>query len=361
MSQEPLLKVEDLKVSYHTYAGEVQAVRGVSFEVEAGEVLAIIGESGCGKSVTSRAIMSLIKAPQGEIKKGSKVLYKGQNVLEMSKKEQRAFRGGECSMIFQDALVSLNPTMKIGKQIIENIVQHQNLDKKQARVEAIRLLEAVGIPNAEKRVDQYPFEFSGGMRQRAMIAIAIACNPKILIADEPTTALDVTIQAQIMELIKDLKDKMNTAVILITHDFGVVAGAANKVAVMYAGEVIERGTREEIFYNPQHPYTLALLGSVPKLEWKSKQLLQTIPGTPPDLIAPPKGCGFAKRCKYCMNICLEEKPEAVNFEKGHTSHCWLHHKDVPSEIFKMFEDDRKAMNLGGASEEIAATGGEKNE
>ena len=360
MSKEPLLKVEDLKVSYHTYAGEVQAVRGVSFEVEAGEVLAIIGESGCGKSVTSRTIMSLIKKP-GEIKQGSKVIYNGKNVLEMSKKEQRAFRGGECSMIFQDALVSLNPTMKIGKQIIENILQHQKIDKKAARKEAIRLLEAVGIPNAEKRIDQYPFEFSGGMRQRAMIAIAIACQPKILIADEPTTALDVTIQAQIMELIKDLKDKMNTAVILITHDFGVVAGSANKVAVMYAGEVIERGTREEIFYNPQHPYTLALLGSVPKLEWKSKQLLQTIKGTPPDLIAPPKGCGFAKRCKYCMNVCLEERPEATSFEPGHSTNCWLHHKDVPKEIFNLFETDRKAMNLNANSNDQVAAGGESNE
>lgn len=360
MSHEPLLKVEDLKVSYHTYAGEVQAVRGVSFEVEAGEVLAIIGESGCGKSVTSRAIMSLIKKP-GVIKEGSKILYNGKNTLEMSKKEQRAFRGGECSMIFQDALVSLNPTMKIGKQIIENIVQHQKIDKKSARKEAIKLLEAVGIPNAEKRIDQYPFEFSGGMRQRAMIAIAIACQPKILIADEPTTALDVTIQAQIMELIKDLKDKMNTAVILITHDFGVVAGSADKVAVMYAGEVIEKGTREEIFYNPQHPYTLALLGSVPKLEWKSKQLLQTIKGTPPDLIAPPKGCAFAKRCKYCMNVCLEEKPETTSFEEGHSTSCWLHHKDVPEEIFGLFETDRKAMNLEAESNDQVAAGGEGNE
>lgn len=359
MSNEPLLKVEDLKVSYHTYAGEVQAVRGVSFEVNAGEVLAIIGESGCGKSVTSRAIMSLIKAPQGEIKPCSKVLYNGKNVLELSKKEQRAFRGGECSMIFQDALVSLNPTMKIGKQIIENLVQHRNMSKKEARIEAIKLLEAVGIPNAEKRIDQYPFEFSGGMRQRAMIAIAIACEPKILIADEPTTALDVTIQAQIMELIKSLKDRLHTAVILITHDFGVVAGSADKVAVMYAGQVIERGAREEIFYNPQHPYTLALLGSVPKLEWKSKQLLQTIKGTPPDLIAPPKGCAFAKRCKYCMNVCLEEQPPVTDFGGTHNGSCWLHHQDVPASIKAMFEKDREEMGLGAQSE--VAAGGVDNE
>jgi oligopeptide transport system ATP-binding protein len=359
MSQEPLLKVEDLKVSFHTYAGEVQAVRGVSFEVNAGEVLAIIGESGSGKSVTSRAIMSLVKAPQGEIKEESKVIYQGKNVLEMNKKEQRAFRGGECSMIFQDALVSLNPTMKIGKQIIENIIQHRQMNKTEAKQEAIRLLEAVGIPNAEKRIDQYPFEFSGGMRQRAMIAIAIACEPKILIADEPTTALDVTIQAQIMELIKGLKDKLNTAVILITHDFGVVAGSANKVAVMYAGKVVESGTREEIFYNPQHPYTLALLGSVPKLEWKSKQLLQTIKGTPPDLISPPKGCAFAKRCKYCMNACLDEMPESTGFETDHHANCWLHHKDVPDSIKKMFEDDKKALITN--EDNSVADGGKINE
>lgn len=359
MSKEPLLKVEDLRVSYHTYAGEVQAVRGISFEVEEGQVLAIIGESGCGKSVTSRAIMSLIRGPQGEIKKGSKVLYNGKNILELSKKEQRAFRGGECSMIFQDALVSLNPTMKIGKQIIENLVQHRQMNKKEAHIEAIKLLEAVGIPNAEKRINQYPFEFSGGMRQRAMIAIAIACEPKILIADEPTTALDVTIQAQIMELIKELKDKLNTAVILITHDFGIVAGSADKVAVMYAGKIIEKGTREELFYNPQHPYTLALLGSVPKLEWKSKQLLQTIKGTPPDLIAPPKGCAFAKRCKYCMNICLETEPYITSFEKGHSTSCWLHHQDVSSSIKETFGKDRK--DIGADVEGLVAAGGEVNE
>ncbi|MBE5991397.1 MAG: ABC transporter ATP-binding protein [Paenibacillaceae bacterium] len=356
MSQEPLLKVEDLKVSFHTYAGEVQAVRGVSFDVKAGEVLAIIGESGCGKSVTSRAIMSLVRGPQGEIKKGSKILYEGKNVLELNKKEQRAFRGGECSMIFQDALVSLNPTMKIGKQIIENIVQHKKINKKEARQEAIQLLEAVGIPNPEKRIDQYPFEFSGGMRQRAMIAIAIACNPKILIADEPTTALDVTIQAQIMELIKSLKEKRNTAVILITHDFGVVAGSANKVAVMYAGQVIESGSRDEIFYNPQHPYTLALLGSVPKLEWANKQLLQTIKGTPPDLISPPKGCAFAKRCNYCMNVCLEEMPGTSDLEAGHHTRCWLHDQEVPESVKKMFYDDRKIITDN--ENDVAAVEGE---
>ena len=243
---ESILDVKSLRVSYHTYAGEVQSVRGVSFEVERGEVLAIVGESGCGKSVTARSIMALIQAPQGEIKENSKILYNGEDILTYDKKKIREFRGGECSMIFQDALTSLNPTMKVGKQIIENLVAHRNMDKKSARKEAIRILDSVGIPNAEKRVDQYPHEFSGGMRQRVMIAIAVACNPKILIADEPTTALDVTIQAQILELINELKDKLNTAVILITHDFGVVAGMADKIAVMYAGQIIEQGKKRDI-------------------------------------------------------------------------------------------------------------------
>ena len=251
--KRPILDVENLRVSYHTYAGEVQSVRGVSFDVDRGQVLAIVGESGCGKSVTSRAVMSLIQGPQGEIKKGSKILYNGENILDYDKKKIREFRGGECAMIFQDALTSLNPTMKVGKQIMENLIIHRNMDKKTARAEAIKILEAVGIPNAEKRVDQYPHEFSGGMRQRAMIAIAVACEPKILIADEPTTALDVTIQAQILELINELKERLNTAVILITHDFGVVAGMADKIAVMYAGQIIEKGEKRDIFYNPKHP------------------------------------------------------------------------------------------------------------
>lgn len=318
---ESILDVKNLRVSYHTYAGEVQSVRGVSFEVERGEVLAIVGESGCGKSVTARSIMALIQAPQGEIKENSKILYNGEDILTYDKKKIREFRGGECSMIFQDALTSLNPTMKVGKQIIENLVAHRNMDKKSARKEAIRILDSVGIPNAEKRVDQYPHEFSGGMRQRVMIAIAVACNPKILIADEPTTALDVTIQAQILELINELKDKLNTAVILITHDFGVVAGMADKIAVMYAGQIIEQGKKREIFYEPKHPYTWALLNSVPKLGWKGKQLLDTIKGTPPDLIAPPAGCAFAARCKYCMNICLEEEPKEYSFGDTHKAKC----------------------------------------
>ncbi|BCN31791.1 ABC transporter ATP-binding protein [Anaeromicropila herbilytica] len=322
-----ILEVENLKVSYYTYAGEVQSVRGISFDVECGETLAIIGESGCGKSVTARAIMQLVQKPQGEIKEGSRIVYNGTDILTMDKKKLRDYRGGECSIIFQDALVALNPTMKVGKQIEENIILHQDIDKKLVKQEVIRLLELVGIPNAERRRNQYPFQFSGGMRQRAMIAMAIAGNPKILIADEPTTALDVTIQAQIMELILELKNKLNTAVILITHDFGVVAGSADKIAVMYAGTIVEAGKCEDIFYHPKHPYTWALLNAVPKMEWKSKQLLDTIKGNPPDLIVPPKGCPFAKRCEHCMNLCLEETPEYTYFDNGHQTSCHLYHPD----------------------------------
>lgn len=338
---ESILDVKNLRVSYHTYAGEVQSVRGVSFEVGRGEVLAIVGESGCGKSVTARSIMALIQAPQGEIKADSKIFYNGEDILTYDKKKIREFRGGECAMIFQDALTSLNPTMKVGKQIIENLVAHRNMDKKSAREEAVKILESVGIPNAEKRVDQYPHEFSGGMRQRVMIAIAVACNPKILIADEPTTALDVTIQAQILELINELKDKLNTAVILITHDFGVVAGMADKIAVMYAGQIIEQGEKRDIFYNPKHPYTWALLNSVPKLGWKGKQLLDTIKGTPPDLIAPPEGCAFAARCKYCMNICLEKDPKEYSFEDAHKAKCWLYSEEIPEDILDKIEEERR--------------------
>ena len=338
---ESILDVKDLKVSYHTYAGEVQSVRGVSFEVDRGEVLAIVGESGCGKSVTARAIMALIQAPQGEIKENSKILFNGEDVLSYDKKRIREFRGGDCAMIFQDALTSLNPTMKIGAQIVENLVAHRNMDKKSAKEEAIRILESVGIPNAEKRVNQYPHEFSGGMRQRAMIAIAVVGNPKILIADEPTTALDVTIQAQIFELLNGLQDNLNTTVVLISLDFEVVPGMADRVAVMYAGQIIETGEKRELFYNPKHPYTWALLNSVPRLGWKGKQLLDTIKGTPPDLIAPPKGCAFAARCKYCMNICLEEEPKEYSFGDIHKAKCWLYSEEIPEEILTNIKEERK--------------------
>lgn len=332
-----LLEVKDLKVTFHTYAGEVQSVRGVSFHVDKGETLAIVGESGCGKSVTSKSIMRLIPTPPGDIKEGSQILFDGKDILKMSDKELRDLRGEDISMIFQDAMTSLNPTMKIGDQIAENLIIHRGMNKKEALDEAVKMLKLVNIPNADKRVSQYPHEFSGGMRQRAMIAMALACNPKVLIADEPTTALDVTIQAQIMDLIRELQDKLGTAVILITHDLGVVAGVATKIQVMYAGMIIERGTREELFYNSKHPYTWALLQSVPRLDTKHKNELYSIPGTPPDLLKPPVGCPFASRCAYCMEICKEEMPEVTKLTETHEVQCWLQHPLAPKVETPKFE------------------------
>lgn len=327
---ERILDVKDLRVSFHTYAGEVQSVRGVSFHLDKGETLAVVGESGCGKTVTSKAIMRLLPEPMpAEIKEGSEVLFDGKSVLQMSEKELRELRGSDISMIFQDPMTSLNPTMTVGKQIAESLIIHRGMNKDEAFKEAIKTLELVNIPNADKRARQYPHEFSGGMRQRAMIAIALACNPKILIADEPTTALDVTIQAQIMELIGELQDKLGTAVILVTHDLGVVADVADRIQVMYAGQIIERGLTDEIFYNPQHPYTWALLQSVPRLDTKNKGKLYSLHGTPPDLIKPPVGCPFAARCEYCMPICKEKMPEVTEISGTHQVSCWLKHEMAP--------------------------------
>lgn len=326
---EKVLDVQNLRVSFHTYAGEVQAVRGVSFHLEKGKTLAVVGESGCGKTVTSKSLMRLLPEPPAEIKDGSKIMFDGKNILDMSEKELRGLRGSDISMIFQDPMTSLNPTMTIGKQIAESLIIHRGMSQNEALNEAVKMLQLVGLPNAEKRAKQYPHEFSGGMRQRAMIAIALACNPKILIADEPTTALDVTIQAQIMDLIADLQKKLGTAVILVTHDLGVVADVADRIQVMYAGTVIERGTTDEIFYNPQHPYTWALLQSVPKLSTGNKDTLYALGGTPPDLIKPPVGCPFAARCEYCMDICKEAVPEVTRISDTQEVSCWLKHPLAP--------------------------------
>jgi oligopeptide transport system ATP-binding protein len=326
---EKVLDVKDLRVSFHTYAGEVQSVRGVSFHLNKGETLAIVGESGCGKTVTAKSLMRLIQTPPGEVKEGSEILFDGKNIANMNEHELRELRGSEISMIFQDPMTSLNPTMKIGNQIAESLVIHRGMSKQEAFNEAVKMLKLVNIPNAEKRANQYPHEFSGGMRQRAMIAIALACNPKILIADEPTTALDVTIQAQIMDLIADLQNKLGTAVVLITHDLGVVADVAHRIQVMYAGKIIERGTTEEIFYNPQHPYTWALLRSVPRLDTGHKEQLYSIKGTPPDLLKPPVGCPFAARCEYAMPICKEAMPEVTKLSDTHEVLCWLKHPLAP--------------------------------
>lgn len=329
--EKRLLDVKDLYVSFDTYAGEVQAVRGTNFHVDKGETLAIVGESGCGKSVTAQTIMKLIPMPPGRIKGGS-INFDNKEITELKDKDMERLRGSEISMIFQDPMTSLNPTMKIGKQIMEVLMKHQKLSKTDAKNRAIEMLKVVGLPTPEKRVNQYPHEFSGGMRQRAMIAIALACSPKLLIADEPTTALDVTIQAQIMDLMRDLQDKMDTSIILITHDLGVVADVADRVAVMYAGVIIETGTVNEIFYNPQHPYTWGLLRSVPRLDIKAGEKLIPIDGTPPDLIAPPKGCPFAARCDYAMKICMEEYPETTDISDTQRVDCWLKHPSAPKVI-----------------------------
>ncbi len=328
-----MLEVKDLHVSFNTYAGEVRAVRGVSFELKRGESLACVGESGCGKTVTAKAIMRLLQPPFAVIKEGSSIVFEGEDVLAMGKKRLRAYRGGEISMIFQDPMTSLNPTMTCGKQIMESLKIHKGLNKVQAKEEAIEMLRRVRIPDPEKRINEYPHQMSGGMRQRVMIAIALACSPKLLIADEPTTALDVTIQAQIMNLLMDLKEEMNVAIILVTHDLAVVADFADRIQVMYGGQVVERGTTEEIFRNAKHPYTHALLNSVPIMGTETKQELYSLGGTPPDLLLPLKGCPFEARCKYCMNICKNRHPEELYFSETHAVSCWLNHPSAPKVEF----------------------------
>lgn len=323
-----VLRVDDLHVSFDTYAGEVKAVRGVTFEVMEGEVLAIVGESGCGKSVTAQTIMKLNPMPPARIVRGEIQLL-DKDIVHASEKEMMNIRGKDVSMIFQDPMTCLNPTMTVGKQLTEAIRHHQKLSKEDALKESIRLLNLVKIPNPEQRSRQYPHEFSGGMRQRVMIAMALSCAPKLLIADEPTTALDVTIQAQIMDLLKEIKEKTNTAIILITHDLGVVASMADRVAVMYAGKIVELGTAEDIFYRPSHPYTKALLRSLPTTDMDRSVRLVSIAGTPPDLLNPPVGCGFASRCRNCMKICHAQLPPQFEVGQNHLSACWLHHEDCP--------------------------------
>ncbi|WP_347550733.1 ABC transporter ATP-binding protein [Pseudalkalibacillus hwajinpoensis] len=324
---EKILEVNDLHVSFDTFAGEVKAVRGVNFHLNKGETLAIVGESGSGKSVTSKAVMGLIPNPPGRIKQGE-IKFGDRDLAQMSEKEMQKIRGSEISMIFQDPMTSLNPTMTIGKQIMEGLIKHQNMSKSEAKERAIELLKLVGIPNAEGRVTEYPHQFSGGMRQRVVIAIALACNPRVLIADEPTTALDVTIQAQILELLNDLQEKMGTSIIFITHDLGVVANIADRVAVMYAGKIVETGTVDEIFYNPQHPYTWGLLGSMPSLDSTDEELI-AIPGSPPDLLDPPPGDAFAPRNPYAMKIDTEMEPPLFKVSDTHYAATWLLHEKAP--------------------------------
>jgi oligopeptide/dipeptide ABC transporter ATP-binding protein len=319
---EPLLEVKDLKVSFRTEDGVVRAVDGVSFTVDQGEVLGIVGESGSGKSVSMLSVLRLINDPNMQVE--GEVIYKGRDLMKLHKDEMQEVRGAEIAMIFQDPMTSLNPVYKVGDQIIEAILIHQDIGKPVARRRAIELLHQVGIPSAEARVDDFPHQFSGGMRQRAMIAMALANNPDILIADEPTTALDVTIQAQIIELIDKLKDEFNSAIVLITHDLGVVAEIANEIVVMYAGRVVERAPTRQLFYDPQHPYTWGLLGSIPRLDRPKLERLHSIEGTPPSLINLPEGCKFRPRCPHAFDKCTEE-PELRNRteEHAHLDRCWL--------------------------------------
>lgn len=316
---EVLLEVKNLKTYFFTDEGVVKAVDDVSFSLRRGESLGIVGESGSGKSVTALSIMRLIQDPPGKIL-GGEILFKGEDLLKKKEEEMRDVRGNKISMIFQDPMTSLNPVFTIGDQIMEAIILHQKLDKTSARRKAIEMLELVRIPEAEKRIDEYPHQFSGGMRQRVMIAMALSCNPEILIADEPTTALDVTIQAQIIELIKQLQKELGMSLILITHDMGVVAETCHNVVVMYAGKVVEYADVKTIFKNPAHPYTIGLLESVPRLDLR-KERLKAIEGQPPDLVALPNYCYYAERCPYRTEVCLKQIPELVEVEPGHYSRC----------------------------------------
>ena len=327
---ENLLEVKDLKVTFYTPAGEVKAVDGISYTIKENEVMGIVGESGSGKSVEAYSIMGLLAHP-GKITGGS-VTFEGEDLLAYDENERRQFRGSKAAMIFQNPMTCLNPVYTIGNQLMEALTCHDSsIKKEEARKRAIEMLEMVGINNADKRVDQYPHEFSGGMRQRAMIAMALICHPKLLIADEPTTALDVTIQAQILELMKDLQAKTGMAIIFITHNLGVVAEICDRVSVMYAGHIMEQGKVDDIFYRPAHPYTKGLLRSMPNLDDEKGKRLIPIEGTPVDLLDPPKGCAFGPRCEHCMKVCLTRQPPTVTVGDEHTSSCWLHIKQMKEE------------------------------
>ena len=317
-----LLEVKDLRVSFFTPAGEVKAVGGISYELNDGEVMGIVGESGSGKSVEAYSIIGLLQSP-GKVVGGS-ILFEGENVLEFSEQRMRNFRGNEVSMIFQNPLTCLNPVYTIGNQLIEALRCHnEEVTHKEAYDRAREMLELVGIHDSARRMKQYPHELSGGMRQRVMIAMGLICSPKLLIADEPTTALDVTIQAQILELMKDIRQKTGMAIIFITHNLGVVADICDKISVMYAGKIVEQGSVDEIFYNPSHPYTKGLLRSMPRVDAEQYERLIPIEGTPVDMLNPPEGCPFGPRCEHCMKVCLKHNPPNISISDGHTAACWL--------------------------------------
>ena len=321
MENQHLIDIEDLRVSFFTPGGEVQAVRGVSWHLNEGEALGIVGESGSGKSVSVYAIMQLLQEP-GKIVGGS-IRFNGIDMLKLSEEEIRKIRGNDIAMIFQDPMTSLNPVYTVGDQICEPLELHRGMKGEEAEKRAEELLGMVGIPSPKRRLKQYPFEFSGGMRQRAMISMALACEPKLLIADEPTTALDVTIQAQILEIMKDLKKRCCMSIVLITHDLGIVSDICDKIIIMYGGEIMEYGPIETLFTAPSHPYTIGLIRSLPKIDQKDGEPLTPIEGSPVDLMHPPAGCPFASRCEHCMKVCLTEKPPYFELSPGHYSACWL--------------------------------------
>lgn len=327
MSEENkyILEVKDLHTSFVTDNGEVQAVNGISFNLEAGETLGIVGESGSGKSVTAYSIMQIL-ADNGRIT-GGEVLFHGEDITKWNKKQMQGFRGSKCSIIFQDPMTSLNPVFTVGSQLMEAILLHTDKDKKQAKDRAIEMLTLVGVNEPESRLKQYPHELSGGMRQRVMIAMALACEPDILIADEPTTALDVTIQAQILELMQDLQKKLGMSIIMVTHDLGVIASMCDEILVMYGGRVCERGSADDIFYRPAHEYTKGLLRSIPKADNMNEKLVP-IGGTPINLLQMPEGCAFCPRCDEAMKICLKEKPEEYRISDSHLASCWMNVKEL---------------------------------
>ncbi|MDY0257750.1 ABC transporter ATP-binding protein [Gudongella oleilytica] len=327
-NREYILEINNLKTSFYTHVGEVQAVRGISFKMKKGDVMGIVGESGSGKSVTALSVMKLIDSP-GKIKEGS-IVFDGKDITNYSENQMSDIRGNEIAMIFQDPMTSLNPVFKIKDQMVEVIERHQKLGKHKATERALEMLRLVGIPEPERRINSYPHEFSGGMRQRAMIATALSCNPKLLIADEPTTALDVTIQAQILDIMRDISVKTGTSIILITHDLGVIAETCNDLIVMYGGMPMEMGSVEDIFSSPQHPYTQGLLKSVPRMDREQKERLKPIAGSPPDLLKPPAGCPFSTRCPHVMQICKEQPAPMFKVGEDHTSACWLLHEDAPA-------------------------------
>jgi oligopeptide transport system ATP-binding protein len=324
---ERLLDIKNLRTSFFTHVGEVKAVGGVSFHLDKGEALGIVGESGSGKSITMMSLMGLL-AENGKIVEGE-VIFEGKDLSKLNEKEMQKIRGNDIGMIFQDPMTSLNPVLTVGDQLMEPLIKHKKMTKQQAFDRSVHMLTIVGIPSPQSRMKQYPHEFSGGMRQRVMVAMALACEPKLLIADEPTTALDVTIQAQILELMKDLKEKINTSIILITHDLGVVADVCNRLNVMYGGLLAETGTTRDIFYMPKHPYTWGLLKSIPNPKELVRERLVPIEGTPPDLLKPPAGCPFAPRCDYAMRVCMTDRPPMFEVGEGHKAACWLNHPDAP--------------------------------